>query len=198
MAERTITIVGVGALGSHVAQFLRSEKVAIRLIDFDRVETKNTLSQFHGKQGVGKNKAEALRALANFMWGAKWQPLPYELTEHNRAQLLQGVDLEEGSLIIECLDNIKSRRVVQDYAHDYDLPCLHGALAAGGAYGNVMWNECFEPDAEGAAGQATCEDGEFLPFIALVSSYIAIAAQHFLRTGKKLNFGVSPHGVTLI
>lgn len=55
-----IVIVGVGALGSHLVQFIRNEQVDIRIIDFDRVEQKNVMSQFHGKPGVGKSKVAAL------------------------------------------------------------------------------------------------------------------------------------------
>ena len=55
-----IVITGVGALGSHLVQFIRNEKTAIRVVDFDRVEQKNVLSQFYGRPGVGKNKVLAL------------------------------------------------------------------------------------------------------------------------------------------
>jgi hypothetical protein len=193
MKVEHITIVGVGALGSHVAQFLRSEKLMIRLIDFDRVEQKNMASQFHGKQGLSKNKAVALQAVANFMWGMKWASVPYELKEHNRGELLMGE-----TLVIDCLDNIKARVLVQEYVRDHGLPCLHGALAPNGEYGMAVWDEFFKPDSEDTPGQATCEGGEFLPFIALVSGYLALSAQHFLRTGKKIGFGISTRGVTLI
>ena len=68
--SKIVTIVGVGALGSHLVQFLRSEDVTINVIDFDRVEQKNTQSQFHSKPSVGKMKASALKQSMQFLYGA--------------------------------------------------------------------------------------------------------------------------------
>ncbi len=56
-AQPKVTIVGVGALGSHAALLLRNE-ADLKLIDFDKVDAKNTLAQFHARQSIGRNKAE--------------------------------------------------------------------------------------------------------------------------------------------
>ena len=56
-----ITIIGIGALGSHVVQFLRNSKAEIKVIDFDHIEFKNIASQFHGKSNIGKSKANSLK-----------------------------------------------------------------------------------------------------------------------------------------
>ena len=64
---KRIVFCGVGALGSHAAVLCRNFGVSIALIDFDRVESKNLLSQAYVKPSIGKNKAEALKAqLFNF------------------------------------------------------------------------------------------------------------------------------------
>jgi tRNA A37 threonylcarbamoyladenosine dehydratase len=63
-----VCIIGAGALGSHLVQFLRNEKAAIKIIDFDVVEQKNVLSQFHGKPGVGKKKVAALQQTMDFLF----------------------------------------------------------------------------------------------------------------------------------
>ena len=44
---KTVVIVGVGALGSHVALLGRNWGVQLKLVDFDRIEQKNTQAQFH-------------------------------------------------------------------------------------------------------------------------------------------------------
>lgn len=185
-----VTIVGVGALGSHVAQFLRNVEAELRVIDFDRIETKNVKSQFHSVTNVGKLKAPSLQQTLNFLFKTKVTVISHKLVEDNVNQLLGG-----SNLVIDCLDNGNARRVVQDYARAHGIPCLHGALAAGGAFGQVLWTEHFRIDDEAGAGVATCEDGEHLPFIALVSSLMVQAAQTFLRNGKKLSFQVHPTGV---
>jgi len=179
----------VGALGSHVALFLRNE-AEIKVIDLDRVEQKNVLSQFHGKPGVGKKKVQSLQQTMQFMFGLKIEGIPHKLTSDNKDQLLSGADL-----IIDCLDNAEARKIIQDFVRKNKVPCLHGALAADGAFGRVVWEQDFVIDSETVSGAATCDGGEFLPFIGLVASLLARSAQEFLRNGKRIGFEVHPTGV---
>jgi molybdopterin/thiamine biosynthesis adenylyltransferase len=185
-AVRKVVIVGVGALGSHVLQFSRGLGVTFLLVDFDRVEQKNVTSQFHGKPGVGKNKVQALQQTMQLLWGLKVGVVPHKLTSENDDQLLSGSDL-----LVDCLDNGPSRRLVQGFARRTHTPCLHGALAANGVFGRVVWDEDFVID-DADEGAATCEDGAHLPFIVMVSSCIARSVQEFLDTGKKVGFQVTP------
>jgi molybdopterin-synthase adenylyltransferase len=180
---KTIIIVGVGALGSHVVQLLRNLDATLKIIDFDRVETKNVASQFHAKTSVGKGKVQALQQTMNFLWGLKVTGVPHKLTSDNESQLLSGADL-----IIDCLDNGEARRLVQNFARRSSTPCLHGALAADGAFGRVIWDEDFKIDDEAGVGAATCENGEHLPFIAIVSAYLAHSVRVFLTDGRKLGW----------
>jgi hypothetical protein len=119
----------------------------------------------------------------------KPQATTSKLTRDNESQLLQGSDL-----ILDCLDNGEARRIVQGYARKNQVPCLHGALAADGGFGRVIWDEHFEID-EAAAGGATCEDGAHLPFIAVTSALMAKSAQDFILHGVKRGFQVHPGGV---
>ncbi len=187
---KIVTIVGVGALGSHVVQFLRSEDVSIRVIDFDRVEQKNVYSQFHSKPGVGKKKVAALAQSMQLLFGRKIKTISHKLTEDNQDALLGG------DLIIDCLDNEASRLLVQEWVRKHKVPCLHGALAPDGSFRRVVWDENFAIDSEAEAGSATCENGEFLPFIAITSAHIARAAQAFLLEGRKIGYEISPGGTT--
>jgi molybdopterin-synthase adenylyltransferase len=187
-APRVLTIVGAGALGSHLALLLRSEDVSLRLIDFDRIEAHNLQSQFHGRSHLGKLKTEALKQTLQFMFGLKLASIPHRLTADNLG-LLDGSDL-----IVDCLDNGPARRLVQGYARTHDRPCLHGALAADGVYGRVIWDPQFIVDDVPPGGGVTCAHGEFLPFIALTSAYLAIAAQRFLRDGRREGFAISRNG----
>lgn len=194
MSDKTVIVVGVGALGSHVVQLLRNEDVTIKVIDFDRVETKNVASQFHSRPGVGKNKTEALRQTMDFLFGRKITALPRKFEFANATQLIPRTT----NLVVDCLDNGHSRRVLQEHCRYLNVPLLHGALAAGGEFGRVVWDEHFVVDDEAGAGAPTCEGGEHLPFVALTSSLLATAAQKFLTTGKKIGFSVSPTTVTPI
>lgn len=188
-----IVIVGVGALGSHLVQFIRNEKVDIRIIDFDRVEQKNVMSQFHGKPGVGKNKVEALKQTMDFLFKRTLWVIHHKLVENNVDFMLKGA-----KLVVDCLDNGASRKLVQDYVRKHGVPCLHGALAPGGEFGRSIWDDQFVIDSEVGAGAATCEDGEFLPFIATTAAYMARSVQLFLKDGKKIGFSISPVGAVAI
>jgi len=210
---KKVTVVGVGALGSHFVQFLRSEDVEFKLVDFDRVEQKNTLSQFHGKPGVGKLKVQALQQTANLLWGMKLEVNSNKLTEENAEQLLSGADL-----IVDCLDNAEARRIIQHYVRlptgialkikvtpekvessgtSIMTPCLHGAVDGEGSFGRVVWDEGFVIDSGSAPGTPTCEDGENLPFIASVAAYMARSCQAFLRRAVRIGYQISPGGVTI-
>lgn len=182
-----VVIVGVGALGSHLVQFLRSVPADLFLVDFDRVEQKNTLSQFHARNSVGKNKVQSLQQAMKFLWNTKVEGTPHKLTADNVEQVLSGADL-----LIDCLDNAEARGLVQAYARKHSVACLHGALSADGQLGRVVWDESFTIDSEGDSGAATCEDGEHLPFIGMAATYLARSAQEYLKSGRKLGWQVYP------
>lgn len=188
-----VTIIGVGALGSHLVQALRNEKVILKVIDFDRVEMRNVASQFHFKGSVGKKKTDALKQAMQFCYGLSLEVVGHKLTAENEVQLLGGADL-----LVDCLDNGEARRLVQRFARANSVPCLHGALAADGGFGRVIWDEHFVIDDEAGADAPTCENGEFLPFIEITSAYLAFAAQRFIKDGRKTSYSISPAGVEKI
>lgn len=188
---KKVIIVGVGALGSHVVQFLRNV-AELKIIDFDYIEQKNILSQFHGKPGVGKVKVLALQQLMNFTFGIKLEVISNKLVDNNALQLLSNSDL-----IIDCLDNAEGRIVIQQFVRKNKIPCLHGGLAANGEFGISIWDENYQIQT-GSEGVATCENGDQLPFIALVSAYIARSAQDFLAHNKRYGYMISPQSSTRV
>ena len=195
--SRKVVIVGVGALGSHLVLFGRNWPadldVVLWVVDDDRIETKNMASQVHTRMGMGRNKAQSLDRALQGMFGARVGSIPHRLTEDNVAHLLANT-----SLVIDCVDNGATRRLIQDFVREWDIPCLHGGLNADGTYGRVVWDEGFVVDDEDEEGQATCEGGEALPFHGLMGAQLAIAAQEFLITGKKRSYSLTPRGVTQI
>ena len=188
MAKR-ILICGVGALGSTCVQFIRNVEAELRLVDFDRVESKNLSAQWFVKQSVGKNKAEAVRLqLANF-FGGKAEAMGVRLAATNAKELLAGCDLA-----VDCFDNADSRTLLSEASRAAEVPLLHGAIAADGTVGLVRWDERFTPDREDVEGQATCEGGELLPMIGLVGATLARAIQDFLKSGDQNDYLVTPTG----
>lgn len=195
-----IVICGVGALGSTAVSLCRNLDADLRLIDFDRVESKNLAAQWFVRQSVGKNKAEAVRLqLANFYGaggargagGLRVEALGVRLAPTNAAQLLAGADLA-----VDCFDNADSRIALAEAARARGLPLVHGALAADGTFGLVRWDERFVPDREDAPGQPTCEGGEHLPMIGLVGAALARAIQDFARGGSRHDYSITLSGMT--
>lgn len=183
---KRIVICGVGALGSTAVQYLRNVDAELRLIDFDRVESKNLAAQWFVKQSLGKNKAEAARLqLANF-YGAKAEAMGVRLRADNAAQLLA-----DASLAVDCFDNADSRIALSEASRAANIPLVHAALAADGTFGLVRWDERFTPDREDVEGQATCEGGEHLPMIGLVGATLARTIQDFITAGERRDFLIS-------
>jgi len=186
-----IVFCGVGALGSTAVHYCRNLGAELRVVDFDRVESKNLAAQWFVKQSVGKNKAEAVRLQLGNFYGVKAEALGVRLAAGNVAQLLDGCDLA-----VDCFDNHDSRVVLSEAARPRALPLVHAALAADGSFGLVRWDERFAPDREDAPGQATCEGGEHLPVIGVVGTALARAIQDFLRGGARHDYLISLSGVT--
>ena len=74
---------------------------------------------------------------------------------------------------------------------------MHAALSADGTFGLVRWDERFAPDAEDAAGQATCERGEHLPVIGLLAAGLARCIQDWVKSGVRRDLMVSLSGVVV-
>ncbi len=185
---KRVAVVGVGALGSHLVMLLRNMPVTLKVIDDDKVETKNVKSQFHTKMVVGKAKVEALKQTMNGLFGVKLETVPHRLTKDNVEQLLTA------DLVVDCLDNAPSRQIVQDWVRQKDIPCLHGALDADGSFGRVVWDAAFTIDGGSAVGTPTCEDGQHLPFIAITASYMAQSVKQFLMDGRRRGFEITVGG----
>ena len=187
---KRIVFAGVGALGSNAVVLCRNLAVQLVLVDFDRVESKNCLSQAYVKPSVGKNKAEALKLQLSNFWGVKAESFGVRIGEDNVAALCGGADL-----VVDAFDNAKSRRLLSTWAKSAQKPLVHAAVSADGTFGIVRWDERFTPDEESVAGEATCEGGEHLPLIAVVSSTLARVIQDFVATGERHDAMVSLSGV---
>jgi molybdopterin/thiamine biosynthesis adenylyltransferase len=185
-----IAIVGVGALGSHAALALRNHPQGLRVIDFDRVESKNILAQFHTKMSLQKNKARAFEQAMKGLFGVRTvSSSPHRLTNDNSDILLS-----DAELVMDCTDNLVARCFILSIVNKLKIPCIHGALSGDGKFARIVWSELFVPDEEGEEGEATCMDGENLPFFMMTGALLAAVAQDFLETGRKANFQGTPSG----
>ena len=182
-----VVVVGVGALGSHVVQLGRSLPVEWKVIDFDRIEAKNLLAQFHTRMGMGKNKAQALQQLMQGLFGVKIDAVPHRLTADNTEALLG-----DAKLVVDCLDNAEGRTLVQQFVRAHDIACVHGALAPDGELGRVVWDHLFVIDSEATPGQETCEGGEHLAFIAQTAATLTQAIALYVGDRRQVSTQLMP------
>jgi molybdopterin/thiamine biosynthesis adenylyltransferase len=187
-----VVFCGVGALGSNAVLACRNLGAELVLVDFDRVESKNCLSQAFVKQSIGKNKADALKLQLSNFWGVKAEAFGVRVSDENVATLCGAADL-----VVDAFDNAKSRKVLSTFARAANKALVHAAVSADGTFGLVRWDERFVPDEEDTAGQATCEGGEHLPLIALVASTLARTVQDHLASKKCRDAMISLSGVTI-
>lgn len=183
---KKVIVCGGGALGSHLVWLGRSMEAHWLVIDGDSVETRNLASQWFVRQMVGKPKAQALKSQMLNLAGQKIEAHGVRLRANNVEALLSKADL-----VVDCFDNAQSRRLVQDFVRQQDIPCLHGGLSADGNFGMVRWDECFTIDSEDVRGQPTCDGGDFLPLIVRVSACLAESIRIWKTNDAKQNWNVS-------
>jgi hypothetical protein len=88
--------------------------------------------------------------------------------------------------------------VLSELARRANKALVHAAVSADGTFGLVRWDERFSPDAEDVPDQATCEGGEHLPLLGVLSATLARAVQDYVKKREKWDAMVSLYGVTVM
>lgn len=187
LGEATVTVVGAGALGSNSAELLaRMGFGTVRIVDRDVVETSN-LHRFRvlGDSHVGQSKAHALaEELNNLVDGASVDALPEDLTAGNALALLEG-----SSVVVDGLDNMETRYIVNDACLEMGVPWVYGGVVgtvgmeapfpAGGPCLRCLFPE---PPAPGAL--PTCESAGIHPSAPAVVAAVQVGhATRFILGG---------------
>ncbi|MBD2872572.1 ThiF family adenylyltransferase [Paenibacillus sp. IB182493] len=185
-------VVGIGALGSVIAQHLvRSGVGYVRVIDRDIVEWSNLQRQMlYTEQDVLAllPKAEAAAARLREMNGSVIvEPRVADLTTANAEELLGDVHV-----ILDGSDNFSVRYLMNDYSVKHNIPWIYGgAVGASGMTMTVVPGDtpCYrclfeEPPAPGAAD--TCETaGVISPIVDIVGSLQAAEAIKLLSGNRQ-------------
>ncbi|RKY58003.1 MAG: adenylyltransferase [Candidatus Latescibacterota bacterium] len=120
-----VAVVGAGGLGSAVLYYLVAAGVGrIAVVDGDAVEESNLNRQvLHFTSDVGRRKVEsALEKLEALNPEVTLEPLAIELTAENVAVL------GNPDVLVDALDNLKSRLIVNRYAVENRMPLVHAAV----------------------------------------------------------------------
>jgi len=121
-----IVIVGAGGLGSPISIYLAAAGVGtMRLIDHGSVELSNLNRQIlHWDEDISRKKAiSAAEKLRRLNPEVKVEALEAEITEGNATELVAGFDL-----IVDALDNLPTRYLLNKVAVEQRMPFFHGAV----------------------------------------------------------------------
>ncbi|WP_156784682.1 HesA/MoeB/ThiF family protein [Thermosinus carboxydivorans] len=130
----TVAIVGAGGLGGLVVELLARAGVGrLKIIDGDNFALHNLNRQILATMdNIGQNKAVVAAArVAAINPDVEAIAVPCMLDEKNAQSFLAGVQV-----VVDALDNIKTRLVLAAAAARLGLPLVHGAIA--GCTGQVM------------------------------------------------------------
>lgn len=126
LKKAKVFIAGAGGLGSATATYLAVAGVGvIRVVDHDKVELSNLNRQvLHRDEDIGKKKVEsAAERLKGINPEVKVEALEEKITEANISQLVAGFDL-----IVDAMDNLPTRYLLNKVAIDKNIPFFHGAV----------------------------------------------------------------------
>jgi adenylyltransferase/sulfurtransferase len=122
----TVFVAGAGGLGSAAVLYLAAAGVGcIRVCDRDRVELSNLNRQIlHAERGMGMRKPDSARkAVARLNRDVRVVPLAAEMTRKNVREMAGSADI-----LLDCLDNVPSRRVLNQLSVDASLPLVHAGV----------------------------------------------------------------------
>lgn len=127
LKDARVTIVGAGGLGSPVAIYLAVAGVGtLQLIDRDTVELSNLNRQIlHWEADLEREKvASAAAKLQRINTDVRIESAHTTLTAENAAELIAGSDL-----VVDALDNLPTRYLLNRAAVAGNIPLVHGAVA---------------------------------------------------------------------
>lgn len=179
----TVTICGVGALGSNLADSLVRQGVqSLRVIDNDRVEEHNIGTQIYSLSDVGAWKVDVLRGHLFRVAEVDIDARRVELTQQTVRKCLRDSDV-----VVDAFDNSDSRETVKQFSEQQDIPCLHAGLAAD--YGEVVWNANYRvpTDAEGDV----CDYPLARNIVQLTATIAAEVLIRWVASGEKSDYSVT-------
>ncbi|WP_353893949.1 HesA/MoeB/ThiF family protein [Proteinivorax hydrogeniformans] len=128
-----VCVVGCGGLGGYIVEMLVRLGIGhITVVDYDKFDETNLNRQLLSDvKNLGNLKSEAAKHRAELV-----NPDIKVETVNKRFDSKNGEKiLKEHDVVIDALDNIETRLLLQEIAKELQIPLVHGAIA--GWYGQV-------------------------------------------------------------
>jgi adenylyltransferase/sulfurtransferase len=126
LKKAKVLVAGAGGLGSPVSTYLAIAGVGkIILADFDSVDPSNLNRQFlHHEKDIGRLKIESAKEkLLSMNPDIEVETIAEMLTESNLETLVPECDI-----IVDALDNLETRHILNRLAIKRKIPLIHGAV----------------------------------------------------------------------
>ena len=133
LREKKVCVVGLGGLGGYVVEILaRIGVLNITAVDYDVFEQSNLNRQlFSTEPYLGRPKADgAVERIRQVNSAVRINPVKEKFTETSAPDILRNHDC-----VVDALDNIQTRLVLEDACERLNIPLVHGSIA--GWYGQV-------------------------------------------------------------
>jgi molybdopterin-synthase adenylyltransferase len=121
-----VVIAGGGGLGSPIAIYLAAAGIGmIRMIDHDQVALSNLNRQIlHWEEDIGRKKVDSASSkLKKLNSTVNIEAMAETITESNVSRLVEGCDV-----IVDAMDNLPTRYLLNRCAMKKKLPFFHGAV----------------------------------------------------------------------
>lgn len=181
LAERSVLIVGMGALGTVLANHMvRAGVGTVRFVDRDYVEASNLHRQMlYDEEDAAMSMPKAVaaeRKLARINSDVRLEAVVADTTAANVEQLLDGIDI-----VLDGTDNFSTRYLLNDACFKRGVPFVYG-----GAVASRGMSAVFVPGKTGclrcliqpsdSAGETCDTIGVISPIVDIVASYQAAEA----------------------
>jgi molybdopterin/thiamine biosynthesis adenylyltransferase len=126
LKKARVFIAGAGGLGSPIAIYLAVAGVgSLRIVDHDKVELSNLNRQvLHWQEDIQKEKIDsAVSKLRKLNPDINIEGSAATITEDNIVRLVADADI-----IVDAMDNLPARYILNKAAIDKDIPFVHGAV----------------------------------------------------------------------
>ncbi|AZN43484.1 ThiF family adenylyltransferase [Paenibacillus albus] len=190
IAAATVVVVGMGALGTVIANHMARAGVGkLRIIDRDYVERSNLQRQMLYDEGdvqqVRPKVVAAERKLARINSDIEIEPIVSHVTADNAEALIRGADL-----VLDGTDNFQTRLLLNDVCFKLGIPFIYGgAVSSHGMTavfipGQTSCLRCLLGSGDsgsGSSGGDTCDTvGVISPIIDIIASLQAVEALKFM------------------
>lgn len=192
LRDSKVTVIGAGGLASPVLTYLTCVGVgSITLVDYDIVSESNLNRQFlYREKDMGLSKSILAKNTLNELNSKTTiNAITEQVTKNNIGHIIHSSDV-----VIDCVDNVETRLIVNKECIQLDIPLVEGAVS--GFYGFVMAIKrdfsCLECIDYGNT-KLTSPGSAFGPVVGVIGSLQAVECTKILLGLKDIVYGKILH-----